>query len=85
MNPTNGAEVYIENRASKKVLETTDGTVIEKPFEEQKVSQLWIKSKPNAEHYFTLKNSESHKFLTAMSPRELQIKGTVIVYLRCYL
>ena len=80
MNPTNGgAEVYIENRASKKALETKpDGTVIEEPFEEQKVSQLWIKSKPNAEQYFTLKNSESHKFLTAMSPRELQIKGTFI-------
>ena len=42
-----------------------------------KDGQLWIKGKETSEGYFTLENSESSKFLTAISAKELKIKGNL--------
>ena len=39
--------------------------------------QLWIKGKENFEGYFTLENSKSFKFLTAISANELKVEGNI--------
>ena len=68
--------IYIENIVSKKVLGTTnDGKVIPEDYKEGKAQQLWKKGEPNAEGYFTLKNSKEAKIMTAISSSILQIKG----------
>ena len=41
----------------------------------KKVGQLWIKGKVRAGCYFTLKNNESSKVLTAISGNSLKVKG----------
>ena len=39
--------------------------------------QLWIKGKKTSEGYFTLKNSKSSKFLTAIPADELKVQGNI--------
>ena len=41
-----------------------DGNVTEEIFEKDKSEQLWIKSLPDTEGYFTLKNKEGKTLLT---------------------
>ena len=41
----------------------------------KKAGQLWIKGKVRAGCYFTLKNNESSKVLTAISGNSLKVKG----------
>ena len=56
------------------VLESkTNGSVVARNISNGKHSQLWDKSKANAEGYFTLKNSE--KILTANFAGKLEIKS----------
>ena len=71
---------YIENISKKKVLGAeSHGEVILEDFEEGKAEQLWKKGEPDAEGYFTLKNSwepnYSIKYFTAISESSLEIKG----------
>ena len=75
--------VYIENTSKTKVLQaTSDGKVIQEVFVEGKAEQLWKKGKPDAEDYFTLEShSKVPKVITAISERDLEIKGNVT--LRC--
>ena len=71
-----GMMIYIENVSNDKVLEIADdGNVIEKDFAEGNLSQLWMQGKTNADGYFTLKSSGSHKFLIA-TEGHLKIKGS---------
>ena len=77
-----GDLIYIENTTKTKVLETTnDNQVILEDFEEGKEEQLWRKGKPNAEGYFTLENHEVPKVITAISERDLEIKGNITLLL----
>ena len=70
--------IYIENIKTKKVLESkNDGKVSQEDYEEGKAQQLWKKGDPNAEGYFTLKNSKEPKLMTAISTSDLQIKGNI--------
>ena len=63
--------IYIENVSKKKVLgATSDGKVIQESIVEDKAEQLWKKGKPNADGYFTLKNSKVPKFITAILESE---------------
>ena len=59
------------------ILEANNGAVmLETDVEENKAEQLWKKGEPNAEGYFTLKNSKVPKILTAISADVLTIQGT---------
>ena len=67
--------IYIENISKTKVLvPTNDGKVILEVKDEDKNEHLWEKGVPNNDGYFTLQNA-SRKFMTAISPRNLGIKG----------
>ena len=67
--------IYIENFSKTMVLGTTvDDKVILELKDEDKNEQLWEKGVPNYEGYFSLKN-KSGKFMTAISPSSLGIKG----------
>ena len=60
-------EVIIEvNSISQHMVlsNTIDGSVTEEIFAEDKSEQLWIKSLPDTEGYFTLKNKEGKTLLT---------------------
>ena len=60
------------------ILEVKNGAVtFELDVEENKAEQLWKKGEPNAEGYFTLKNSKIPKLLTAISAEILTIQGTL--------
>ena len=60
------------------ILEAKNGEVLrELDKEENKAEQLWKKGEPNAEGYFTLKNSKVPKILTAVSADILAIQGTL--------
>ena len=68
--------IYIENTSKAKVLENArDGEVIQEVFVEGKADQLWKKGEPDAEGYFTLRNSGEPKVLTAISESSLEIIG----------
>ena len=68
--------VYIvKTSEGNKVLSAVGNMVIPEEKDENKKAQLWNKGNENAEGYFTLENSESSKFLTAVSATSLQIKG----------
>ena len=69
--------IYIENTSKTKVLAITNNNeVIPEDFEEDKeAKQLWKKGELDAEEYFTLKNSEVPKLITAISSSRLKIKG----------
>ena len=74
---TNGL-IYIENTNKTMVLgSTSDGKVIEEVKEVGKAEQLWKKGEPDAEGYFTLKNSNTAKIMTAVSKKSLEIKGNI--------
>ena len=67
--------IYIENISKTKVLvPTNDGKVILEVKDEDKNEHLWEKGVPNNDGYFTLQNA-SGKFMTAISPSSLGIKG----------
>ena len=78
-----GEMYYIENVTKKKVLGTTNfGKVIEEDFEEDnlKPGQLWKKVDPvgpTTEGDILLENSESTKFMTAISNNSIEIKGNL--------
>ena len=75
--------IYIENTSKAKVLgATSDGKVILEDFEEGKAHQLWKKGELDAEEYFTLKNSEVPKLITAITSSRLEIKGNIILHLK---
>ena len=68
----------IQNISKQKVLGTAyDGKVIEEEFTEGKFGQLWIKGEPNNEGYFTLRNPQSQKVMTAISATGLEMKGNL--------
>ena len=70
--------IYIENISKAKVLGTTnDSKVILEVMKEDNAGQLWKKGIPDANGYFTLKNSEVPKVLTAVSQYNLEIKGNI--------
>ena len=77
--------IYIENIKTilgtkiTFILEANNGAVmLEVDVEENKAEQLWKKGEPNAEGYFTLKNSKLPKILTAISADVLTIQGTLV-------
>ena len=78
-----GEMYYIENVTKKKVLGATNfGKVIEEDFEEDnlKPGQLWRKVDPvgpTTENDILLENSESTKFMTAISNNSIEIKGNL--------
>ena len=57
-------EVLKNSKQHTVLSETTDGNVAKEIFEKDKSEQLWIKSLPDTEGYFTLKNKEGTTFLT---------------------
>ena len=72
--------IYIENTSKTKVLAITNNNeVIQEDFEDDNAKQLWKKGESDAEGYFTLKNSEVPKLITAISSRRLKIKGNIIL------
>ena len=72
--------IYIENTSKTKVLGITNNNeVIQEDFEDDNAKQLWKKGESDAEGYFTLKNSEVPKLITAISSRRLKIKGNIIL------
>ena len=75
--------IYVENTSKTKVLQaTSDGKVIQEVFVEGKAEQLWKKGKPDAEDYVTLEShSKVPKVITAISERDLEIKGNITM--RC--
>ena len=73
---TEGKFVFIENTSKNKVWGTKKrGSVKEEELMESKINQLWIQGKPNIEGYFTLKSSVCQRFIKAVSPRRIQVKG----------
>ena len=68
--------VYIENTKKEKVLAViSNDRVIEEPIMKGKFGQLWERGTKNDEGFYTLRNSESTKVLTAISLMKLEIKG----------
>ena len=68
--------VYIKNTSKNKVLGViSNDRVIEEPIIKGKLGQLWEREKEYDEGFYTLRNSESLKVLTAISPKILEIKG----------
>ena len=68
--------IYIENSSdNNNVLGVNDIKVIPEVRNPIEASQLWIKGEENAQGYFTLQNSKTLKFLTAISASGLEIKG----------
>ena len=79
---TSGDLIYIQNIIpvlgikTNWILEAKNGEVLrELDKEENKAEQLWKKGEPNAEGYFTLKNSKVPKILTAVAADILTIQG----------
>ena len=73
---TEGKFVFIQNTSKNKVWGTKKrGSVKEEELMESKIDQLWIQGKPNIEGYFTLKSSVCQRFIKAVSPRRIQVKG----------
>ena len=67
---------YIELTSVKKnVLGINNAKVIPEVKDVNKAGQLWIKGEEKRDGYFTLRNSESSQFLTAISARSLVAKG----------
>ena len=54
---------------------SNNGTVIEEDFVDGKPGQVWKRGKPDAEGYFSLKDSKSSKILTATSSSNLEVIG----------
>jgi hypothetical protein len=78
--------VYIQTISDDKVLGLKGDEVILELKDSKKAGQLWIKGEERAECYFTLKNNESSKVLTAISENSLKAKGNskekgIVLYL----
>ena len=68
--------VYVKNISNKKTLEITNySSVIEGDYVKGKPPQLWKRGASDADGYFILETSDTHKVLTAISPSKLEIKG----------
>ena len=72
---------YIEDDSTRKVLQATSGNKVKLA---TKVTlpgsgQLWKKGNPNIKNYYTLKNSDFSKFLTAKNTEEFEIKGKMSI------
>ena len=77
---TKGNFVYIENDSKKEVLGTTDdGKLILEDHVEDKPGQLWKRGEPDDEGYFVIQNSQSLKYITAISESSLEIRGKCIL------
>ena len=77
--PAENSMFYIENASKLEVLGVIDDTIIVEKLVENNPAQMWEidnEGVANNEGYFTLKNSSSQKFLTAVSARNLEMKGT---------
>ena len=73
--------MIIKNTSKNKVLgSTADGKVTLEEFDEANIGQSWIQKKSTNEHYFTFKNADSMKFLTAVSEDALEVKGNFVIY-----
>ena len=73
--------VYIEIASDdNNVLGIKGDEVIPEVKDPVKTGQLWIKGEEKAGGYFTLKNSESSKVLTATSASGLKIKGNTSTF-----
>ena len=76
---------YIEDDSTKMVLQATSGNKVKlaTKFTLPGVGQLWKKGYPNIENYFTLKNSDFSRFLTANDTENLmylfEIKGKISI------
>ena len=67
---------YIENFSNKVVLgETSASKVVLENLFEDNPGQLWVKGMVDNLGYFTLINSKSKTFLTAISEKDLGAKG----------
>ena len=68
---------YIEDDSTKKVLQATSGNKVKlaKKVTLPGSGQLWKKGNPNIEKYYTLKNSDFSRFLTAKDTEEFEIKS----------
>ena len=74
--PNDNWTVYIQTISDdNKVLGLKENEVILELKDSKKAGQLWIKGEEMAECYFTLKNIESSKVLTAISEKSLKVKG----------
>lgn len=60
---------------------TIHGKVIEQNFVENKAEQLWTKGMEDDDGYFTLKNFENSKLMTAISEYGLETKGNWYILL----
>ena len=71
--------ICIKNTLENKVLGATEDVlevqVTLELFSDGSNGQLWMKGEENNEGYFTLKHSDSAKYLTAVSENKLELKG----------
>ena len=73
---TRGKFVHVKNISNKKTLEIKNcSSVIEGDFVKGKPLQLWKRGTSDADGYFILETSDTHKVLTAISPSKLGVKG----------
>ena len=77
LNSQTNSLIYIEK--GQKVLQATSGNKVKLA---TKVTlpgsgQLWKKGNPNIEGYYTLKNSDFSRFLTAKDTEKFRIKGKI--------
>ena len=74
--PNDDGRVYIEIASDdNNVLGIKGDEVIPEVKDPVKTGQLWIKGEERAGCYFTLKNNESSKVLTAIPGNSLKVKG----------
>lgn len=74
--PNDDRTVFIQTISDdNKVLGLNGDEVILELKDSKKAGQLWIKGEDRSECYFTLKNNESSKVLTAISGNSLKAKG----------
>ena len=78
LKPAENSMFYIENASKLEVLGVIDDTIIVEKLVENNPAQMWEidnEGVANNEGYFTLRNSSSQKVLTAVSARNLEMKG----------
>ena len=75
LNSQTNSLIYIEK--GQKVLQATSGNKVKlaKKVTLPGSGQLWKKGNPNIEKYYTLKNSDFSRFLTAKDTEEFEIKS----------
>ena len=57
-----------------------NGSVVLTNLSKDDIDDVWIKSKPGPQGYFTLKHPMTEGFLTAVSENELMIQGMSLVF-----